>query len=503
MLLPHLSRHTKQYVALIVAGTITYRLFNAILVPRQLRHLPKASTIGWFWSVLKGESADVRCDRLLMPQMQEHGLCLKYTMGRWTVAVGDPILLQAVLRDVATFPKEENVSLDPDLILTNNEPNVGNANHVEWKRQRRVTNPAFHRSMPVEKFARVVSSMFTALEGKTTVDFADYMKRYALDCLGLGVFNFDMESVSDPASVYALLYKEAFSIVRDPLVYLFPLYTAIPSRLIPYRNRARKANEKLRRVLLEITQQRREAILKGEGPKEDEQEDLLSMMIRASLPQQQRHDAAQPYLTNGELVANLSVFFVAGHETTASATASMLYYLAVNPDIQEKARAEVISVLGDAPMDVHPTLEQLRAMPYLNQCIKETMRINPPTSGNLPRICTKDTYIGQFFIPKGTPLSMELYCTHRLEQYWTDATTFNPDRALDTNWIPFGFGPRACLGMNFSMAEQRVVQAMMLRKYTWRLAADSEHIHGIKNAGGGGISLLGPETLNLEIIPRY
>lgn len=96
-------------------------------------------------------------------------------------------------------------------------------------------------------------------------------------------------------------------------MYLFPLYTAIPSRLIPYRNRARKANEKLRRVLLEITQQRREAILKGEGPKEDEQEDLLSMMIRASLPQQQRHDAAQPYLTNGELVANLSVFFVAGN----------------------------------------------------------------------------------------------------------------------------------------------------------------------------------------------
>lgn len=192
-----------------------------------------------------------------------------------------------------------------------------------------------------------------------------------------------------------------------------------------------------------------------------------------------------------------------GHETTASATASTLYYLAVNPDIQEKARAEVISVLGDAPMDIHPTQEQLRAMPYLNQCIKEAMRINPPTSGNLSRICTKDTYVGSFFIPKGTRLSLELYCTHRLEQYWPDAATFNPDRVFDTNWIPFGFGPRACLGMNFSMAEQRVLQAMMLRKYTWRLAANSEHVDGIKNARGGGVSLLGPETLDLEIIPRY
>ena len=126
------------------------------------------------------------------------------------------------------------------------------------------------------------------------------------------------------------------------------------------------------------------------------------MMVEASM---QSHDGLS--LTDDELVSNLAVFFVAGHETTASATASMMYYLAAHPEIQERCRAEVLSVLGDDPNDdTTPTDEQLKQMTYLNNCIKETMRINPPTLGNLPRIASKDTQLGEFVIPKGTPLSM-------------------------------------------------------------------------------------------------
>lgn len=117
-------------------------------------------------------------------------------------------------------------------------------------------------------------------------------------------------------------------------------------------------------------------------------------------------DGSGAYLTDGELVSNLAVFFVAGHETTASATASFMYYLAANQEIQDKARAEVLSVLGDAPEDTVPTDGELRQMNYLNNCIKETMRINPPTSGNLPRVVTKDTNLGNFFIPKETRVAI-------------------------------------------------------------------------------------------------
>lgn len=83
-----------------------------------------------------------------------------------------------------------------------------------------------------------------------------------------------------------------------------------------------------------------------------------------------------------------------------------MYYLAVNPTIQDKARQEVLSVLGDTPEDIIPIDTELNQMTYLNDCIRETMRINPPTSGNLPRVVTEDTNFGGYFIPKNTSVAI-------------------------------------------------------------------------------------------------
>lgn len=92
----------------------------------------------------------------------------------------------------------------------------------------------------------------------------------------------------------------------------------------------------------------------------------------------------------------------------------MLYYLAVNPEYQHRLREEVISVMGDAPEDIIPTDEQLRQIKFLDCCIKETMRINPPTSGNQLRTAAVDTTLGKFFIPKGTDLTMVIFVASSL-----------------------------------------------------------------------------------------
>lgn len=186
----HLSHRSWRalYVAL---GLMAILIRPYFVVPRNLRHLPKVSTVEWFLSVLRGESSDVRSERLVLPLIQKHGLCLKYMIGRWTVTVGDPVLLQAMLKDVETFPKAQHINLDPDLILTNKEANMGNANNLDWRRQRRVANPIFHRALPVETFGQMASRMFAAMVAygnNGIIDAADFMKRYALDCLGLGVF---------------------------------------------------------------------------------------------------------------------------------------------------------------------------------------------------------------------------------------------------------------------------------------------------------------------------
>lgn len=98
-----------------------------------------------------------------------------------------------------------------------------------------------------------------------------------------------------------------------------------------------------------------------------------------------------------------------------------------------------------------------------------------------------------------------------MDKYWDLPEVFNPDRFNTDNpsyrekatWMPFGYGPRTCIGLNFSMYEQRVLMAMFLKKYTWKLVPNSEHEHGLKNAAGGGIALLGPESLRITLSKRY
>ncbi|RCI03661.1 cytochrome P450-dit2 [Rhizopus stolonifer] len=464
-----------------LAGSALYRkLIHIFFAPRALRHIPKVNTFQWFWSILIGESHDVRVKKLVLPIMNQHGLCLKYIMGHWSLTVADPQYLQVLLKDMETFPKIQ-MAMDPDLILTNQAPSMSNSSMHDWRRQRKVANPAFQQPMPIETFGNIVLNIFKTIEQNQpdgVIDAVDYMKRYALDGLGSGILGLDMGAISDANSHYSNLYKEAFSIVRDPLVYLFPAYTRIPSRWIPYRNRARLANERLRTIFYTVLKEKKKQ-------KPEKNADLLSLMVEAN-----RGGLDMAYLTDGELIANLSTFFVAGHETTASATASFLYYLAVNPDIQEKARQEVVSILGDDLEDVLPTEKELKQMTFLNYCIKETMRINPPTSGNLPRTTSKDTYI---------------------ENYWDKPQDFIPERFDPTHesyrenavWMPFGYGPRTCVGVNFSLSEQRVLHAMLLRKFTWSLVPNSEHQKGLKNANGGGIGLLGPESLKIQLTKRH
>lgn len=100
---------------------------------------------------------------------------------------------------------------------------------------------------------------------------------------------------------------------------------------------------------------------------------------------------------------------------------------------------------------------------------------------------------------------------HHLENYWDKPQDFIPERFDPTHesyrenavWMPFGYGPRTCVGVNFSLSEQRVLHAMLLRKFTWSLVPNSEHQKGLKNANGGGIGLLGPESLKIQLTKRH
>ncbi|KAI7873546.1 cytochrome P450, partial [Lichtheimia hyalospora FSU 10163] len=208
---------------------------------------------------------------------------------------------------------------------------------------------------------------------------------------------------------------------------------------------------------------------------------------------------------------NLCLFFLAGHDTTANALAYAVYHLAMHPDIQRKAREEAIKILGDEPKDVLPTLEQTREFTYINMIIKETLRITPPIVNMVTRETQEDTELGGEFIPKGTRTSIDIYELQHNPTVWEDPDTFKPQRfepggeaeklaGSGMAWIPFSNGQRQCIGMNFSLAEQRVFLPMLLRKYEWQLPNDSIHKEKLQTVGTGFVK---PKELFITFKKRY
>lgn len=184
-------------------------------------------------------------------------------------------------------------------------------------------------------------------------------------------------------------------------------------------------------------------------------------------------------------------------------------------EIQAKAREEVLSVLGNSTDT--PTQEQLHAMPYLNRIIRETLRINPPATGTLPRFAARDTEVGGLLIPEGTSVKLDIYEMHRNPAVFKDPEVFNPDREETEGWLPFSSGPRQyvskmgfkrkiselkhmpfflyrCIGMNFSLAEQRIMLPLLLQRYTWRLPDHSPYREKLELKGA---LLLMPEDLEI------
>jgi len=165
---------------------------------------------------------------------------------------------------------------------------------------------------------------------------------------------------------------------------------------------------------------------------------------------------------------NISVFFLAGHETTSVSLQYCLYNLATNPQYQAKLRETIITEFPDNDLEY----EKLKEFNGLNNLINETLRIFPPVA-NLPgRLITQDVEIEGWILPKGITLFINILKLHHEKDIWgEDADEFNPDRFDNLTptqkkaFMPFGGGPRICIGMHFSILEQKIFLIKLLKKY--------------------------------------
>jgi cytochrome P450 len=216
--------------------------------------------------------------------------------------------------------------------------------------------------------------------------------------------------------------------------------------------------------------------------------DLLARLALAKDP-----ETGQP-MDREQLIDNLLTFLAAGHETTAKALTWTLYLLARAPQWQERIADEVRSVAGAGPID-HSHLEKLIVT---RQVLEESMRLYPPAPV-MNRVATEDMDLGGHPVTKGTLMVIPVYALHRHRKLWTDPDAFDPTRFAPeakraqarAQYMPFGFGPRLCIGMSFAMMEGQALLATLVRgaQFSWDGQTMPEPLSRITLRPRGGMPL--------------
>jgi cytochrome P450 len=183
-------------------------------------------------------------------------------------------------------------------------------------------------------------------------------------------------------------------------------------------------------------------------------------------------------LSHDAVVHELHNQLFAGHDTTVTVMTNLMLQLAQHPAVLAQACDEVQTAGLDNSFD----LERLKQLPYTNAVLHESMRYLAPVAGTF-RIMLRDMAYKGYRIPKGWTVRLEIAGTHTHDRIWSTPFTFDPERWLPPrqeqdnrqySFIPFGGGPRLCLGANFAWAEMRVMLALLLRSYTWHVTPDQD-----------------------------
>ncbi|KAI9285819.1 cytochrome P450 [Umbelopsis sp. AD052] len=503
-------------IASAVAAFISYQLYKMAQVPKQLRHIPAVPYWKYMRSALSSESADVRTQKIVLPVLarSRNGVYLRPYRGGWTVCVAGPAAVKSLFIRKDDFPKHESFSLQRESLLNKfiGTENIVALNGHVWKKHRMIANPAFHRSMPVKLFGRLCEKMMIRFEkegdGLNNVDLPMFLQRFTLDVIGLAAFGYDFEALDTPENEKVDNYNEIMEGILRPIYFFFPILEKSFLWALPKRQQLHRKMDEMNKLFYNVIENKRKTLANLKDSVEDTEKDLLTLMLEAG------EDAAdsQHRLSDSELRDDLAIFFLAGHDTTSNALSFAIYFLAAHPHIQAKARTEVIEILGDGDDAVYPTSSQCSQMKYVYMVLKETLRICPPAPNTSPRKNTEDFELAGTFIPQGSSLTAEIYALHHNPAVWKNPETFDPERfgpggesefkaGTGLPWLPFANGPRQCIGMNFSLAEQKVVLSMMLRKFTWTLPLDSinkDHV-----VLGKGMGILSPQDLRVDFSKRF
>jgi cytochrome P450 len=391
---------------------------------------------------------------LILRSSREYGDLVRFRLGPFVVhLLNHPEYVEHVLQsgarnyDKATRSSAKIRAISGDSLLT--------SNGETWKRQRRLMQPSFHRHH-LDRLATEMIGFTAAMLQRWQVhvardhplDIASEMMRLTYRIVGKTLLGADVGS--DATAV-----EHAMETMLTHTYQSWGNIIDVPAFLpTPGNMRFRRALQVVDRIVYRIIAEQRA----GSGAKNN----LLAILLQA------RDEQTGEALSDTELRNETITFLLAGHETTANVLAWTFYLLSQNPSVEQQLRAELSAVLGGRP----PAVEDLPRLTFTNMVIQEAMRLYPPIWA-IERRAVADDVIAGFQIPAGSSVVISPYVLHRHEKFWPDAERFDPTRfsARPRAYIPFGSGPRFCIGSEFAMMEARLIVPMVMQACHFELVA--------------------------------
>ncbi len=386
---------------------------------------------------------------------------------RSIVIVNDPEWVRSIMTDaIEIFPKN-------DLMKGALHPLVGDSLFVSdgetWKRQRRMVEPAFSFIRITKAFAAMqnaVGDHIGMLDQRAdsgepfSLDFS--MSHLTADIICRTVFS------SSIASGTALDVFESFAVFERNVsnVKLSHLIFGKAWSKVPQSKIVLDACIRIREQLGKLID---DCLASQDNSNDPDGSDNLARTVMDA----RDGDDGRPF-TRDELIDQLGVFFLAGHETTASVLTWAFFIISERPEIAERIRAEIQTEVGNQ----HIAFEDIRKLAYTRNVFREALRLYPPLTF-IPRVAAETTTLGGHKIKKGAMVMIAPWAIHRHQLYWDHPDAFDPDRFSPQRekdlvrgaYLPFGQGPRVCAGATFAMIESTLILAELVRRFDFHAEA--------------------------------
>lgn len=401
---------------------------------------------------------------------------------RKTIVTADPDFLKYILKDNNDNYHKSHIQVKRFVEFQG--VGLTNSHGDYWKRQRELLSMGFsinrlNEILPIQlQVLKDFMVDFDKAVEKGTVEMHNQMVKFTLRSVGKSLFGSQMHENELEDFADAIAEIQSFVVKKVVQPYLFPWY-AISGQNKKYQNMRLAADQ----IVKNYVEKRRKDI--------GTESDILQLILET------------PYKDNGEFMDDETVMveilqlLVAGNETSTTAASWTFYLLAKHPEHIAPIRAEIDSIFGEGEIDY----AGLRKLLYTSNVLNEAMRMNPPFWMIDREAVNDDEYKG-IKIPAGTTVVPYIYGAHHNEEVWDEPEIFNPSRFNRENkihpafaLIPFGGGPRVCIGQNMAKMQILLVMCAIIRKYDFKLSNNQE-------IGFHAMMLLKPDgPINMEFSP--